>query len=164
MADNDGSLAAQVEAWMVSTIVAADAGKKLAEVGHLQGAISDVAQGQADELFRDRTPVVKVACVGGPAQTLSAESNQLASEYLVLVGVENKRPGAAARVGDAESVGVHWCRSLIRSALHGQDPDLSDDYYAAEVCELVGEEVAWQQANRWVIALRFRVAEVDKQS
>lgn len=159
---HDNSIASKVEAWMVTAIAAADSGDEIADVGLFEGTMEQAATGQAKELLRNRVPVAKVVCFQASAEVLSAGDQQVGSEYVVYIGVKNDRGKGTPRCGDGEAKGVHWCRALIQHALHDVQPGVSDDYYASEVCRLVGWNTVWQSATDWIIAMRFFVPEVPK--
>ena len=159
---HDNSIASKVEAWMVTTIGAADSGGVIKGLGHFAGTMQEAASGQAKELLAGREPAVKVMWYRGNAEILSAADQKMGSEYLVYVGITNPRGEGVPRIGDAKSKGINWCRSLIQKALHDQHPGVSDDNFGVETCKFAGCETVWQSATDWIIVMRFFVEEVPK--
>jgi len=163
MATNDESIASKVEAWMVATIEAADSESgKLGDVDHFEGTAQELATGQANELLRNRCPVVRVAWARFTTINIGEGDQQVGSEYVVYVGVKNDRAAATPRIGDASSKGVNWCRELVQTALHDKHPGVTSSNFAVETCELVRTETVWQTQTDWILAMFFAVPEVPE--
>lgn len=158
---HDGSIAAQVEDWMIGQIGEADEGNVLfGKIDHFDGVRSDAIRLIVEEILAKRDRVALVYCTGAVAEELSAGDQAVGTEYEVLIGAKNAR-GCAGRIGEsAEKPGIHLLREVVQVALHNQHPGASNDRLATEVCRYQRYATVCEQATGWIAALTFVVPEV----
>lgn len=123
---HDGSIASQVEDWIVTQIAAIQYNQvplfEESEVQPWNGSdAGSLAQFGNELMEASRDLIARVLFRGDRAQELQEGEIRMLPTYVILIGIRNQRP-AAARRGDGTSIGTNGLRDLLRLALHDKLP------------------------------------------
>ncbi len=166
---NDGSIASQVEDWIVAQIQAIQVDAlnvfEAAEVGPWNGTQSGDVKAFAAELFANsRDLVARVFYARDSVVTLEAGDIRRRPQFVVLVGIANKRP-AVARRGDADYIGTNRIAELLKEALHNKQPmdatpkPITNGPMTVDLTNYVGSEVVLNDFGR---CIQQTIIEVDQ--
>jgi hypothetical protein len=159
---HDGSLASQVEAWIVGRLQTIDAfADQNVEV--FKGSTKQDIDLFVDELLAGQSPKAVVLFEEDRPVELEAGENAYDPTYGVYVGVLNYEPGTARTgvvVGAATKFGTNGLRDLMRNALHDLVPGLSANGFSAERSEFRGVRVVFARRDLFVMRAEVVVREV----
>jgi len=166
----DGSLASQVEDWLVDTIVA------ITDSGAVFEAVEVAAWDGSDEEAIDfvnthlsdgkRDLAVQVRFNRDVAEPLEEGLVRRNGQYDVWVGIKNRRPGTARR-GDGTKPGTNRMRELLINALHNKRPVdgegelLTNLGWYSDIIMYQGAEIIWHSSGNAVMLCRFQTHEVE---
>jgi len=159
LADDNGVIA-DTEAQIVTLLAAATVGGKAAfrTVNHWRWQIT------GPDSFRRYGPFAFVKYIGTPSTNPEGDHdlNQHLS-FAVLVGTEISGNADAARIGtgtaaDNYDLGVSRLRDVVLDTLQEVHPTVT----AADVeyFDYLGDNVEWDEPNRYAISMRFRIDRV----
>lgn len=166
---HDDSVASQVEDWICEQI----RGIKIDDVAVFEetevqpwnGTHAGNPNAIAQELFSgDRDLVARVFYHSDHVMRLEEGDIRVVPRYVVLIGIQNRRP-AAARRGDGSTIGTNRLRDLLKGALHGKQPTndqsqaISDGATAVDMTHFRGSRLLVNMEN---LCIQETVIEVDE--
>lgn len=154
MADHDGSIASQMEDWIVTAILAIQDGDpavdifESSEVKPWDGSnAGTVGQFKTELMAASRNVIARVFFKGDRIEELQEGEIRPIGQFVVLIGIRNDRPSTARR-GDGSTIGTNRMRDLLRYALHDRKPledggpaPLNDGVTAVERLRFMGSEL-----------------------
>ena len=146
---HDGSLASQVEQWIVDALLECRDFSDGA-VEPFPGSSRPDGQQLIDEMIAHRSPYVAVLFEGDRPIPLQEGEYAYEPTYGIYVAVHNQRP-AVARKGDAATAGTNLLRDVMRATLHNQYPTCAGEGYATDHTEFRGVRVVFQRADAFVM-------------
>ncbi len=149
--DHNGSIASQMEDWIVATIKAiGDGGPNIFEGSEVQpwdgSNAGTVSQFKTELMAASRNVIARVFFRGDRIQELEEGEIRTIGQFVVLVGIRNERQ-AAARRGDGTTIGTNRMRDLLRYALHdkvpldGESAVINDGATVVERLRFLGSEL-----------------------
>lgn len=157
MATHDNSLASQVEAWIVATLVALDEFAADA-VEMFPGTNRPTGEQLIAEMLAHRSPYVAVLFEGDRASPLQEGAQAYAPIYGIYVVVQNERP-AASRTGDGTTIGTNGLRDVIRTALDNKMPAQSAGGYGTDYAHFNGVRIVLQRKDAFAMRAELIVDE-----
>ena len=167
---SDGSIASQVEDWIVTQIRGITVGTDPPvllfadeEVRPWEGTNKPTAKEVGDEFqHRGRNKMVRVMFTGDSTRPLEDGEVEVVPIFAVIVGVKIEREAASRRGESASEPGTNLMRDLIRYALHDQEPALDDGTTWVERAEWRGSSVMMAGTGFYLMQSLLAVHEVPK--
>lgn len=163
---HDGSLASNVEEWLVTQLTALQFGAPIAQdvfangkVEAFRGTTQPSGEELIAEMLANRSPCAVVLFEGDRAIATQEGAQDYEPVYGIYVVVQNQRDGAA-RKGDDGKPGTNGIRDAMRTAIHDQVPGLSAYGFYAERAEFRGVSVVFQRKDAFIMRAEVVVREV----
>lgn len=169
MPDHDGSIASQMEDWIVATIKAIGDGESNIFEGSEVQPWDGSNAGTVDQFKRElktasRDVTARVFFRGDRIQELQEGEIRTIGQYVVLVAIRNQRP-ATARRGDGTTIGTNRLRDLLRYALHdkvpldGESAVINDGTTVVERLRFLGSELIFNDPG---LCIQQTILEVEE--
>ncbi len=142
---NDNSMASQIEDWIVTQLQGIQFGLgalfNAEDVAPWEGSEQDTAQQFSREFMESkRNRIARVFFLQDDVENLSADDQRIRGRYLVMIGFRNRRPTRSRR-GDAGEPGTNAVRDLMRYALHGLKPGVTDGTSFTDKTDFRGTQI-----------------------
>ena|SRR3990172_5711835 len=163
---HDGSLASQVEDWIVEQIQALQVGGQAAfaaeDVRAWEGTESESVRDFSEELFEAaRSRIARVLFTGDRPLELEYDQIRLEPTYLILVGLKNYRPGSARR-GESTTAGewgTNKMRDLLAQTFSLKQPDKDNGVMHTDLTHYRGATIEYHPRNTCIMRVEIVVEE-----
>lgn len=166
---HDGSIASQVEDWIVTQVKAITFGGRPAFdpksvepwVGTEAGSVRQVAE----ELFQGtRNRICRVFYLSDQQAIALADGEmKTVPVYVILIGIKDFDPGAARRGsvrGGTKEWGTNAMRDRLKVTFNQAQPDVDDGVTHTDVSQYLGSEIVLLVPNKCIMQARITVDEV----
>ena len=150
---HDGSLASQVEAWIVAQLATLTPFSD-GNVEVFQGSLQQQGAKIIDEFLARRSPFALVAFEQDQSRPLEEGQQAYDPTYGIYIVVRNERPGVS-RTGETDGAtvtyGTNGIRDLMRNVLHDAEPNFGANGFWAERAEFRGVSVVYQRKDAFML-------------
>lgn len=172
MANNDGSIASQVEDWIIAQLLAIqfngqaafEAADVLAWEGTDFGTLNQFAE-EFHQGARDR--IARVAFLNDRTIELSDGQIQVVPTYVIVIGIKERTPGAIRRGSQRDSEdpltkawGTNVMRDLLKAKFNQQRPGIGDGATYTDQAHYIGSEITFHSRNICIMKAEVTVDEV----